>query len=179
MSGHSKWSTIKREILNDNDGYIDGEGGPEGEPPDDKCLALNEPREGNNMSLSSSASVSPDGGLLILGNFWLFFPEGALTQRSKIILERIPSLSPDTLSYPDIYNLSPNDVTPQKPLVMMLRMNPTDPNVPQKPWLFTEVDGGENVPLEGVGHLEFGETSFTMGAISPFNKKQGTKTTDF
>ena len=132
MSGHSKWSTIKREILNDNDGYIDGEGGPEGEPPDDKCLALNEPREGNNMSLSSSASVSPDGGLLILGNFWLFFPEGALTQRSKIILERIPSLSPDTLSYPDIYNLSPNDVTPQKPLVMMLRMNPTDPNVPQK-----------------------------------------------
>ena len=69
-------------IDNDADGYVDRNGGPEGEPPDEKCLALNEPQEKTNLSLRSVVLVDSAGGLLVLGDLRLSILQGAFSQRT-------------------------------------------------------------------------------------------------
>ena len=132
-------------IDNDEDNYVDRDGGVEGEPPDDKCLALNQPSElGLIYTLRSSARVGPKGGLLILGDVELSIQEGALLQEVEITIERIPAKAPNTLSYLDDYRFYPEGLRFLKAVVGSYRVRENDP----------DFDDEEVVtPFEGMYHF--------------------------
>ena len=155
---------------NDGDGMVDTQGGHDGEPADEKCLALNGPRESNNLALQNSASVGPDGGLLVLGDLQIHIPQGALIQNTLVSIERIPGVAPEVFSTSDVYDLKPTGLTFQKPIILSFHLHPEDPNAPQDPWVFTEVNG-EPVFSSAVISFNVAQTRSLTVTSNHFSKK--------